>query len=36
MNEYEQRALKEVEEWKRKIQKRSSILNRVSKKRKIK
>ncbi|MEK4827800.1 EcsC family protein [Niallia sp. FSL W8-0951] len=32
MNEYEQRALKEVEEWKRKIQKRSSILNRVSKK----
>lgn len=32
MNEYEQRALEEVEEWKRKIQKRSSILNRVSKK----
>ncbi|CAM5729190.1 hypothetical protein SAFG77S_11037 [Streptomyces afghaniensis] len=32
MNEYEQRALKEVEEWKWKIQKRSSILNRVSKK----
>ncbi|MER2061220.1 MAG: EcsC family protein [Niallia sp.] len=32
MNEYEQRALVEVEEWKRKLQKRSSILNRVSKK----
>jgi len=32
MNEYEQRALVEVEEWKHKLQKRSSILNRVSKK----
>lgn len=32
MNEYEQKALEEVAEWKRKIQKRSSILNRVSKK----
>lgn len=32
MNEYEQRAFIEVEEWKRKLQKRSSILNRVSKK----
>ncbi|WP_400246359.1 EcsC family protein [Niallia sp. JL1B1071] len=32
MNEYEQRALVEVEEWKRKLQKRSSILNRASKK----
>ena len=32
MNEYEQRALAEVKDWKRKLQKRSSILNRVSKK----
>lgn len=32
MNEYEQRAFVEVEEWQRKLQKRSSILNRVSKK----
>lgn len=32
MNEYEHRALVEVGEWKYKLQKRSSILNRVSKK----